>query len=910
MDPVASAGQSELATLGPQQLEPTDQDAETGRVEEVDVGQVDDDVAVTALDELVEVTAQRWCSGHVNLTDSTQDDGVVERLGGQCQMHETTFPSVTCVRTVPPDHTVGTMPPPRLTRASDPSEPAGDDSGAPSAVKGQGGASLDHLLERLSVGARADRLRHRHHVPAREAELTDFPAWVAPPVAAAWWQSGITQLWSHQAEAAEAAHQGEHVVISTGTASGKSLGYLIPVLSDLIDGTAAPTGRGATALYLAPTKALAHDQRSRIEGLAIPGLRAAAYDGDTPPEERRWIRDHAAYVLTNPDLLHHSLLPGHERWAPFLRALKYVVVDECHAYRGVFGSHVALVLRRLRRVAARYRATPTFVLASATIAEPAAHATRLVGMPVRAVTRDGSPRAGVTIGLWEPPMIKGDSTGGNSPVDSPGEHRRSAVAEAGDLLADLVEAGVHTVAFTRSRVGAEVVAASAASRLADRGIAPGLVAAYRGGYLPEERRVLEADLRSGRLRGLAATTALELGIDISGLDAVIVAGWPGTLASFWQQIGRAGRAGRESLAIFVAADDPLDSYLVHHPSALFERPVETTVVDPDNPYVLAPHLAAAAAEFGLTEDDVPLFGTGAQTQLDRLVAAGILRRRPRGWFWARPDRASDHVTLRGIGANVGIVERRTGRVLGLVDGSRADATVHAGAVYVHQGDTFVVDELDLELGEAVVVRGDPGWSTQARTTSTFDLGQRPVSFERGELRVSFGEVTVHSQVTSFLRRAHGGEVLGEHALDLPVRTLRTRGVWWTLPPEALLDSGLDEPRWPGVLHAAEHAMIGMLPLIATADRWDVGGVSTALHPDTGLPTVLVYDGLPGGAGFAERGYAALPAWVRATLDAVASCRCERGCPACVQSPKCGNGNEPLDKAGAIEVLRCVARLLS
>ena len=774
------------------------------------------------------------------------------------------------------------MPPPRPTRASDPSP--------------------DELLDRLSSGSRGERLLHRHHVPARQAELTDFPTWVAPPVAAAWWQAGITQLWSHQAEAAEAAHRGEHVVISTGTASGKSLGYLVPVLSDLVDGAAAPTGRGATALYLAPTKALAHDQLNRIDGLAIPGLRAAAYDGDTPPEERRWIRDHAAYVLTNPDLLHHSLLPGHERWAPFLRALKYVVVDECHAYRGVFGSHVALVLRRLRRVAARYRATPTFVLASATIAEPAAHASRLVGMPVRAVTRDGSPRPGVTIGLWEPPMVTGDSPRA--------EHRRSAVAEAGELLADLVEDDVHTVAFTRSRVGAEVVASAATSRLADRGVRPGLVAAYRGGYLPEERRALEADLRSGRLRGLAATTALELGIDISGLDAVVVAGWPGTLASFWQQIGRAGRAGRESLAIFVAADDPLDTYLVHHPSALFERAVETTVVDPDNPYVLAPHLAAAAAELGLTEDDLPMFGPGALAQLERLVTAGILRRRPRGWFWARPDRASDHVTLRGIGANVAIVERRTGRVLGLVDGSRADATVHAGAVYVHQGDTFVVDALDLELGEAVVVRGDPGWSTQARTTSTFDLGRRPVGFERGDLDVSFGEVTVHSQVTSFLRRGPGGEVLGEHALDLPVRTLRTRGVWWTLPPETLLEAGLDEPRWPGVLHAAEHAMIGMLPLIATADRWDVGGVSTALHPDTGLPTVLVYDGLPGGAGFAERGYAALPAWIRATLDAVASCRCERGCPSCVQSPKCGNGNEPLDKAGAIEALRLIDRLLS
>ena len=362
----------------------------------------------------------------------------------------------------------------------------------------------------------------------------------------------------------------------------------------------------------------------------------------------------------------------------------------------------------------------------------------------------------------------------------------------------------------------------------------------------------------------------------------------------------------ESLAVFVAGDDPLDTYLVHHPETIFDRPVEAAVVDPENPHILAPHLAAAAAELGLTETDVPLFGPTAPALLDRLVAAGILRRRPRGWFWARPDRASDHVSLRSIGSNVAIVEGLTGRVLGLVDGSRADSTVHPGAVYVHQGQTYVVSDLDHDLGEALVARGDPGWSTQARSVSSFELGGARTRHTSGPLEVSFGEVTVHSRITSFLRRSPDGEVLGEHTLDLPIRTLRTRGIWWTLPEESLGAAGMDDLRLPGALHAAEHALIGMLPLIATADRWDVGGVSTALHPDTGLPTVLVYDGLPGGAGFAERGYAALPDWVRATLAAVRACECERGCPSCVQSPKCGNGNEPLDKAGAIALLECVA----
>ncbi len=754
-------------------------------------------------------------------------------------------------------------------------------------------------LDRLARGPRAGRLLHVHQVPARQESLADWPDWVHPTVRAAFEGAGLGRLWSHQREAADAAHAGQHVVISTGTASGKSLAYLLPALTAVADAAAGPSaGRGATALYLSPTKALAADQLAGLESLALPGLRAATYDGDTPADERRWVRDHAQYVLTNPDLVHHSLLPGHERWAPFLRALRYVVIDECHVYRGVFGTHLSALLRRLRRVAAPYGATPTFVLASATVADPAAHAADLVGMPVRPVTGDGSPREALTFGLWEPELVDDPGRGG--------PRRRSAVAESAELLADLVLDGVQTVTFARSRVGVEVV--SQAARRAIAQVEPaleGAVAAYRGGYLPEERRELEQDLRSGRLRGLAATNALELGIDISGLDAVLLAGWPGTRASLWQQAGRAGRRGMPSLAVLVAADDPLDTYLVHHPEALFDQPVEAAVLDPANPYVLAPHLAAAAAELPLTEDDETWFGPTMGELIEVLVARGLLRRRPRGWYWARSDRAGDHVSLRGTGEVVRIVERGTGRVLGTVDGERAHSMVHTGAVYVHQGQSYVVTELDLADAAAHVVAGDPGWSTQARSVSGFDIRteeRHPRCGRDSTVRLSFGAVQVRSQVTSFLRRLPTGEVLGEHPLDLPEQSLSTRAVWWTMPVERLADAGLDEVDLPGALHAAEHAAIGMLPLVASSDRWDVGGVSTAQHPDTGVPTVMVYDGNPGGAGFAERGFDAARAWLAATREAIASCECPAGCPSCVQSPKCGNGNEPLSKAGAVFVL--------
>ena len=747
-------------------------------------------------------------------------------------------------------------------------------------------AALDHLAR----GARGERLVHVRHLPRRRAELVGWPDWVDPGVYAAWSGAGVSQLWSHQAKTAELAWAGQHTVCATGTASGKSLGFLLPVLTALAQGSHAPTGRGATALYLAPTKALAADQLARLEAMAVPGVRAAGYDGDTPTDERRWIREHAHYVLSNPDLVHHSMLPGHQHWAPFLRALRFIVVDECHVYRGVFGANTSAVLRRLLRVAARYGSRPTVLFASATVADPAALASALIGQEVTAVTHDGSPREATTFALWEPPLTSQDT-------------RRSAVAESASLLADLVLRDVQTVAFARSRVGVEAVAEATRRDLAD--VDPSLVpriAAYRGGYLPEERRELERALRARELLGLAATNALELGIDIAGLDAVLIAGWPGTRASLWQQAGRAGRTGTESLAVLVAADDPLDTYLVHHPEAIFEAPVEASVFDPENPHVLTPHLAAAAAELPLTEADTQWFGPSVPALARALVAGGVLRARPAGWFWPRTDRAVDHVQLRGIGQTVRIVESRTGRVLGTVDEARAHSAVHTGAVYLHQGQQYVVSQLDLEDASALVVAGDPGWSTQARSVSEFSILRTVQEQQWGAARLCFGAVQVTHQVTSFLRRLPGGEVLGEHPLDLPRRTLSTMAVWWTLPEEELALAGVGEDEIPGALHAAEHASIGLLPLIATCDRWDIGGVSTALHPDTGLPTVLVYDGHPGGAGFAERGFHRAAQWLDATLQTVRACECAAGCPSCVQSPKCGNGNNPLSKPGAILAL--------
>nr|WP_189421927.1 DEAD/DEAH box helicase [Streptomyces griseoviridis] len=763
------------------------------------------------------------------------------------------------------------------------------------------------VLDRLAAGpGRAARITHTEHLPPRAGRHARWPDRIRPEVLAAVRAAGIEHPWAHQARVVEHALDGDSVVVATGTASGKSLAYLVPVLSTLLDGSEAPNGRGATALYLAPTKALAADQLRAVKELSRPlgtSVRAAVHDGDTPFEEREWIRQYATLVLTNPDMLHRGILPSHPRWSSFLKALKYVVIDECHTYRGVFGSHVAQVLRRLRRLCARYGSSPVFLLASATAAEPAAAARRLTGLPVVEVADDASPRGELVFALWEPPLTELEGEKG-APV------RRTATAEAADLLTDLTVQGLRSIAFVRSRRGAELISVIAQERLAevDRSLA-GRVAAYRGGYLPEERRALERALHSGDLLGLAATNALELGVDISGLDAVVIAGYPGTRASLWQQAGRAGRSGQGALAVLVARDDPLDTFLVHHPEALFDQPVESTVLDPDNPYVLAPHLCAAAAELPLTEDDLELFGPACGELLPQLEAAKLLRRRTRAWHWTRRERAADLTDIRGEGGRpVQIVEEGTGRLLGTVDAGAAHTTVHEGAVHLHQGRTYLVRSLDLEDSVALVERASPPYSTVARDTTAISVLETDIEVPWGDGRLCYGSVEVTNQVVSFLRRRLiTGEVLGETKLDLPPRTLRTRAVWWTVTEDQLDAARISPEILGGALHAAEHASIGMLPLFATCDRWDIGGVSIPLHPDTLLPTVFVYDGHPGGAGFAERAFHTARRWLTATREAIASCECDAGCPSCIQSPKCGNGNEPLHKRGAVRLLTVLLR---
>jgi DEAD/DEAH box helicase domain-containing protein len=740
-------------------------------------------------------------------------------------------------------------------------------------------------------------------MPASEGRRTDWPSWVPAELAAAFGRAGVPAPWAHQAAAADHARSGRNVIIATGTGSGKSVGYLLPALTGVLE--------GSTALYIAPTRALAADQLRMVRSLGIRGVRAAVIDGETPAAERSWARAHASYLLTTPDMLHHMLLPRHSRWDGFLRRLQYVIVDECHGYRGVFGSHVAHVLRRLRRVAVHHAAAarggaaatacPVFVLASATVSEPGRCARLLTGLDAEAVTESAAPRGPVTFCLWEPPLttLRGEA---GAPV------RRTATAEAAGLLADLVTEDIRALAFVRSRRGAEAVAMGARRALAEAGaasLAP-RIATYRSGYLQQDRRDLEDALRAGTITGLATTTALELGVNISGLDAVLIAGWPGTRAALWQQAGRAGRDGRGAIAILIARDDPLDTYLVHHPEAILHRPVEATVLDPGNPYVLAPHLCSAAAELPLTRADIELFGPGAAAVADRLTQRGMLR--PRGpWrYWTRQGRTAA-ASLRGTGgAAVRIVEESTGRLVGTMDEPSAHVLAHTGAVYPHQGEMYLVTRLDLADRVALVEARDPGYATSARELTRIEVTAGLRSASWGAAQVHFGDVRVTRQVTSYVRRQlETGQPAGETPLDLPARTLRTRAVWWTISAEQraeLAGRGVD---LAGAAHAAEHASIGLLPLVAACDRWDVGGVSADMHPATGRLTVFVYDGHDGGAGFAERGFRAAGDWLRATARAIESCECGAGCPSCIQSPKCGNGNEPLSKHGAVRLLECL-----
>jgi DEAD/DEAH box helicase domain-containing protein len=714
--------------------------------------------------------------------------------------------------------------------------------------------------------------------PARPARTEPVPDDLDASVRAA---LRFDSLYRHQAEAWEAAQRGEHVIVTTGTASGKTLAFNLPVADAL---AREPKLR---AFYLYPTKALAQDQARALSSLGVKNLRPAIYDGDTQTERRWQIRKWANVILTNPDMLHVGILPHHDRWGDVFQNLRYVIVDEAHVYRGVFGSHVANVLRRLRRVAAIYGAEPQFLLASATIANPGELAQSLLGVDATVVSGDAAPRAERTVAFWNPPL-----------EDEELGLRASTLGEASRLMADLVSRGLRTICFAKSRRAAELIHRFTVERLGDAPEAERL-APYRAGYTPQQRREIERRLVEGELVGVTATDALELGIDIGLLDCAISVGFPGTVASLRQQWGRAGRRGH-GLAVLIASEDALDQYFMREPETLLGRKVEAAILDHANHRVLDGHVLSAAYEAPLDDADRATLGDEA---LRRAAALPELRKTASGFVWGGRDYPAARTPLRSTSADsFTVVDAETGAVLGVVERERAYSTVHEGAIYLHLGEQFLVTELDHGGRVALVepFRGD--WYTQAKkeTMTAIDAAERVE--RRLGLELTFGRVSVTEQVVAYQKKSRDGKQLDLVPLDLPETTFETEAIWYLPEPEML--EGLETmPRLLGTLHAAEHTMIALLPLWAMCDRWDIGGLSTNLHFQTGRPTVFIYDGHPGGVGITERGFDVFEGWTADTAKLLDGCPCENGCPSCVQSPKCGNLNDMLDKDGALTLLR-------
>jgi DEAD/DEAH box helicase domain-containing protein len=716
--------------------------------------------------------------------------------------------------------------------------------------------------------------------PAREARLEPLPDDLDPLVASALLGTGVTALFRQQVETWEAARRAENVVVTTGTASGKSLAFNLPVLDAI---AREPKTR---ALYLYPTKALAQDQARSLAELRLKGLRPAIYDGDTPGERRWQVRKWANAVLTNPDILHVGLLPHHDRWGDVLANLAYVVVDEAHVYRGVFGSHVANVLRRLRRVARIYGAEPQFLLATATIANPGELALELTGTGATVVDRDTSARAEREVVIWNPPLLDADLG-----------LRASPLGDAARLLAGLTSRGLRTICFAKSRKAAELIHRFAAERV-DIATASRL-APYRAGYTAEQRRAIERRLVEGELLGVTATDALELGIDIGLLDCAISVGFPGTVASLRQQWGRAGRRER-GLAVLVASDDALDQFFARESDALLSRRVEAAILDHANPRILDPHVLAAAFEAPIEEADADTLGSEA---LRRASVLPELEQTPAGYVWRGRDYPAGRVSLRSGDAEAfTVVDGQTGSLLGLVERDRAYSTVHDGAVYLHLGEQYVVESLSLDDRVAVVTPASVDWYTQAKKESETTIETSDRVAPKLGVELHFGRVSVTEQVVGYARKSiRDGATLDVVPLLMPETTFETEAVWFCPEPEHL--EGLEQmPTLLGTLHAAEHTLIALLPLWAMCDRWDIGGLSTNVHYQTGRPTIFVYDGHAGGVGITERGFDRFEDWVEDTLRLLERCPCKAGCPSCVQSPKCGNLNEPLDKAGARTLL--------
>jgi DEAD/DEAH box helicase domain-containing protein len=748
---------------------------------------------------------------------------------------------------------------------------------------------------------------------AARARLVDPPSELHPDVLEALARLGVEQLYSHQAQALHAAWAGP-TIVTTGTASGKSLCFNLPTLDVLC------RDARARALYLYPTKALAQDQARALAAFGLTKrVRPAIYDGDTPREARRQIRGSANVVLTNPDMLHVGILPNHAAWAELFANLAVVVIDEAHVYRGVFGSHVGNVLRRLRRIAAAYGTEPRFVLTSATIANPVELAERLTGLEdFQLIDEDGSPAPHRRIAVWNPPL-----------TDEALGTRRSALGEAAELLARLAREGARTICFMKSRKGVEVLSRLVKDDL--RTTDPELaeqVEPYRAGYTPQQRRELEQRLVRGELCTVITTDALELGIDIGELDAAVVVTFPGTVASLRQMWGRAGRRGR-GLAVYIAGEDALDQFFCRHPDDFLERPVEAAILDHESQLIFRAHLLCAAHEGPLSRGDAEFLGPRWEAHAEVLESAGALRRRggtiAASYVPGRPGSyPAAEVSLRSASPeSFAIVDVSSGELLGSTEAARAHATIHDGAIYMHQGRSYEVRELDLERRRALVAPFDGDWYTQPKTDTDTEIVRLLDRREALGVTLSFGEVSVTDTVLAYQRRR-----LADHAqidiaaLDLPPTSFSTQALWFELPigikaalgGDRPASASLDAPADDGLagllppeillgsLHATEHAQIAVLPLIAMCDRWDIGGLSTNFHPQTGVPTIFIYDGHPGGIGITRTAYARFEELCEDARRLIAGCPCASGCPSCVQSPKCGNLNEPLHKAGALALL--------
>ena len=744
------------------------------------------------------------------------------------------------------------------------------------------------------------QIAHIEHIPAREANCAELDKPLVSGLQDCLNEHGLLPLYTHQAEAINYARQGRNVMVSTSSASGKTLCYNIPVLESIL------AERGSRALYLFPTKALAQDQLRNLRELFWPSLfnveEFATFDGDTPQAERAEIRKRARVILTNPDMLHVGILPNHQSWSRLLRHLRYVVVDEAHIYRGVFGSHVACVLRRLRRLCQLYGSNPQFICCSATIANPSQHTERLVGLPFEIVDNDGSPQGSKDFVFWNPPII-----------DEARSVRRSPNSEATSLFTELVSGNIRSLTFARTRRLTELIYTYSRQRLTQAN--PTLtnkIKAYRAGYLPQERRQIEQELFSGQLLGVVATTALELGIDIGDLEATVLTGYPGSIASTWQQAGRSGRGRGKSLSFLIALDNPLDQYFMRHPDFFFQKSFENALVNPSNPYILKAHLLCAAWELPLNSGDENFFGSALSQERAELERQGILRERG-GRCYLSPAIAypAQSINIRSTsGENFAIIDTSTDSLLETVEASVAFSQIYPGAIYLHQGESYLITKLDLANRTAYVEPTTAAYYTQAKEITDLRIVRVTHDKSCGQAKVYLGEVEVTTTVVGFKKKAQfTEEVIGEETLDLPPHHFPTVALWFDLPPEAIARLVKAQLDFAGGLHATEHAAIAILPLFALCDRNDIGGVSTPFHPDTGRAQIFIYDAYPGGIGIAEKGFDLVDELWQATLKAITECPCQEGCPSCIQSPKCGNNNKPLDKKAAQILLEGLLREL-